>query len=231
MPATPSDSKSKKVTTKETKKKRQPKGRATYDNRVRMYQDGKYHWIHEVNLYKNPTILIDVYKVFGITMLIFFMIMMLIQACADGISMETITLPLNITGLMVAIFAALGLLGYLLYAVISGGKYVVHFTLDDNGVVHEQTGSSKKASGIIGMLTALVGIFAKKPGVMGAGMMAGSRTAMSSSFADVKKVKAYRGMNMIKVNETFEKNRVYVNDEDFDFVYDYIRSRCPKAKS
>ncbi len=214
---------------KEKKKKKQAKASVVYDNRVKMYQDGKYHWIHEVNLYKNPTVLIDVYKVLGLTMVIFWVFITCIQACADGISIETITFPLQITGVMIAIFAVLGLLGYLLFAVISGGKYVVHFTLDENGVVHEQTASSKKASQWVGLLTALVGIFAKKPGVVGSGMLAGSRTAMSTSFADVKKVKAYRWMNVIKVNQTLEKNRVYVNDEDFDFVYNFILSRCPKA--
>jgi hypothetical protein len=43
-------------------------------------------------------------------------------------------------------------------------------------------------------------------------------------------VKAIRRMNTIKVNERFQKNRVYVSDEDFDFVYDYITSRCTNAK-
>ena len=52
---------------------------------------------------------------------------------------------------------------------------------------------------------------------------------MSSDFSNVKKVKAIRWMNTIMVNEPFGKNRVYVNDEDFDYVYDFIIKRCPKA--
>jgi hypothetical protein len=37
-------------------------------------------------------------------------------------------------------------------------------------------------------------------------------------------------LHVIKVNQLFEHNQVYVRKEDFDFVYNYIKSRCPKAK-
>ena len=33
------------------------------DNRVKLYPDGKYRWVYEVLMLKNPTILIDVFKV------------------------------------------------------------------------------------------------------------------------------------------------------------------------
>ena len=124
----------------------------------------------------------------------------------------------------------LGLLGYLLYAAISGWVYTVHFIMDEKGVEHEQAPRTQKIAKRIGILTVLVGLFARKPGVMGSGMLASSRTSMSTDFNIVKKVKAKRWMNTIMVNEPFCKNRVYVSDADFDFVYDYISSRCPKAK-
>ena len=37
------------------------------DNRVKLYPDGKYRWVYEVPMLKNPTILIDVFKVLGIS--------------------------------------------------------------------------------------------------------------------------------------------------------------------
>lgn len=36
-------------------------------NRVKLYPDGKYRWVYEVPMLKNPTILIDVFKVLGIS--------------------------------------------------------------------------------------------------------------------------------------------------------------------
>lgn len=37
------------------------------NNRVKLYPDGKYRWVYEVPMLKNPTILIDVFKVLGIS--------------------------------------------------------------------------------------------------------------------------------------------------------------------
>jgi hypothetical protein len=37
-------------------------------------------------------------------------------------------------------------------------------------------------------------------------------------------------LNTIKVNEPLSKNQVYVEKEDFDFVYNYILARCPMVK-
>ena len=62
-------------------------------------------------------------------------------------------------------------------------------------------------------------------------MLAASHTSMSSDFSIVKKVRALRWMNTIQVNERFGKNRVYVNNDDFDFVLDYIKSHCPNVKT
>lgn len=35
--------------------------------RVTLYPDGKYRWVCEVNMLKNPSILFDVWKVLGIS--------------------------------------------------------------------------------------------------------------------------------------------------------------------
>ena len=60
--------------------------------------------------------------------------------------------------------------------------------------------------------------------------MAATRDSMTSDFGVVKKVVPRRWMHMIKVNAFLEKNRVYVEDADFDFVYNYIYSHCPQAQ-
>lgn len=209
-------------------KKQIPKIESDY--RVRLYGDGKYHWKYDLNLLKNPSVLIDVYKALGMTILITGFIIFLIQACSSGFHLKDMGFVLKIIGLMAAIFLVLGILGYLLYAALSGWVYTVNFIMDEKGVVHQQSPRSEKVGRRIGCLTVLVGLFARKPGVVGTGMLAASNTSMSSDFSSVRKVKARRWMNTIMVNEPFAKNRVYACDEDFDFVYQYISSRCPKAK-
>jgi hypothetical protein len=102
--------------------------------------------------------------------------------------------------------------------------------MDEKGVEHKSAPRSKKIAKRIGFFTAMAGLMAKRPGVVGAGMMAAGNSSMSSDFLFVRKVIALRKMNTIQVNERLSKNRVYVSDEDFDFVFDYISSRCPNAK-
>jgi hypothetical protein len=65
---------------------------------------------------------------------------------------------------------------------------------------------------------------AGRPGVVGTGMLAGTRTRMYTSFADVRSVESCPGRNLIKVNELLNKNQVYAEDEDFDFVLNFIRA-------
>ena len=200
------------------------------DYRVKLYEDGKYHWMYDVNLLKNPAVLIDVFKVLGWTVGIVAFIIAMIQACENGMRAEDMLFGLKLIGIMMAVMFVLGILGYLIYAAMSGWVYSAHFTMDEQGVVHEQSARADKVAKRIGCLTVIVGLLTRKPGVMGSGMLAASRTTMSSDFSKVRNVKAIRRMNTIKVNERFEKNRVYVSDEDFDFVYDYSTSRCTNAK-
>ena len=47
------------------------KSEIAYDYRVRLYEDGKYHWKYDLHLLKNPAVLMDVYWVLGVTMIIF----------------------------------------------------------------------------------------------------------------------------------------------------------------
>ena len=87
----------------------------------------------------------------------------------------------------------------------------------------------KKAK-VLGALTALAGAAAGKPGVVGSGILASSRSTSTSVLANVKSIKARRRLNLIKVNQLLNKNRVFVPDEDFDFVYDFLCQHCPNAK-
>ena len=206
------------------------KAEINYDYLVRLYDDGKYHWLYDLNMLKNPSVLIDVYKMLGMTIFIMTIILLMIMACADGVHLKSLGTVLKIVGLLTGIMLVLGLLGYLLYAALTGWVYTVHFILDEKSVEHLQAPRSQKTAKRIGALTILAGLLSRKPGVMGSGMLAASHTSMTSHFSRVKKVKAKRWMNTIMVNEPFAKNRVYVSNEDFDFVFDYISSHCPKAK-
>lgn len=210
-----------------TLKKRKP--RIVCDDRVKLYPDGKYHWAYEFHLLKNPTVLGDVYKVLGMAVIITAILIFLIGAFADGLDWESLIFFFKLVGIMAGIFAVLGILGYLLYAALNGWKYVINFTMDENGVEYKVSNKAAKKAKTIGGITALLGLLSGRPGVIGAGLLSASHTSLSSDFDTVKQVVGKRRWNLIKVNEKFEKNRVYAKDEDYDFVYDFICSHCKNA--
>ena len=102
--------------------------------------------------------------------------------------------------------------------------------MDEKGINHEQIPDQAKKARKLGMVTAAAGALSGKPAMVGLGISSAARTSMYSSFDKVRSVQRRKSRNLIKVNELLFKNQVYVRDEEFDFVYDYIKSHCPKVK-
>ena len=180
-------------------------------------------------MWTNPSILFVVLKIFGwifLGLFGFFVILQLIE----GNSWSDIWSFLKGMLIFAAVFAVVIYLGYALLALIYGGKYIVLFEMDENEVVHHQMKSQFKKAEAIGWITAMVGAMAGRPTTMGAGILAATRSTMSSEFSSVRSVKPYKSRNLIKVNELLSKNQVYVSTEYFDFVYDFIVSHCPRVK-
>mgnify|MGYP002854355288 CR=1 FL=1 len=202
----------------------------TPSSNIQKGQDGRYRWVYEVRLLKNYAILWEVYRAFAITAVICFLLVACIGFCSDGVDglKEMIPSP-KVFLIIVGCVLLAGALGYFLYAAISGWKYVVRFTMDDKELVHEQMPRQAKKAQVVSTLTVLAGLMAKSPGTIGTGMLA-ARTTMVTSFSSVKKIKAVRRSNLIKVNETLSRNQVYVEEQDFDFVYQFICQHCPNAK-
>ena len=196
---------------------------------IKYCPDGKYRWVYELNMYRNPSILFVVVKIFGFLLAIpiYFM---LVHPLLLGDTWEHIWDNAKYATICFGIFFLCVFLGYYMVAAMYGGIYVVEFEMDDKGILHTQKEGVKKAK-TLGWLTVLIGLFAKRPGTVGIGLSAANRTSSYSDFTSVRNVKRYRRRHLIKVNELLYKNQVYAEDEDFDFVYDYIRTRCPRVIS
>ena len=200
----------------------------TYQGKeVRLCSDGKYRWVYEMNLLKNPTIFFTVLKVMMISVGIVWLFGLVIGI--GNMSLDYFLFWTKLTGIMIGIFFVLTIIGVLITAAVLG-KYVVLFEMDQKEVTHIQMPRQVKKAEVIGLITALVGAMAKSPTTIGAGVLATAKTKSTSEFVNVRRVKARRRFNLIKVNQLFDKNQVYVADEDFDFVYNFIKSRCINAK-
>ena len=229
----PTDVEKTPLTAKVKGKKRK---RRSYDNEelkkgVTLCDDGKYRWIYPFNMWKNPTILFLVYKIFfwvfaGIGTLILILNWKHIHWDNWNLLWED-TWPVLI---FIAFFAFLIFIAYAMVASMYGGKYTILFTMDENGVNHEQIPEQAKKARKLGILTAGAGLATGRLSTIGLGINVANRTSMYSDFKCVRSVKKGLWGNVIKVREILSNNQVYARDEDFDFVYNYIREHCPKVK-
>ena len=198
-------------------------------SRVALCEDGKYRWTYPLNMLKNPSILFVLLKIFGILLSIPLLIA-LISAAANNDWQKIWDGFIKIWLIVMVVFFVIILISYLIVVWMNGGKYVVNFTMDEKRLIHEQVPVQYERARKVGILAAIVGIFAKRPAAAGTGALAASRNTSVSVFDKVRRVKPRRGQNLIKVNQSLERNQVYVPDEDFDFVLDFIRKHCPNAK-
>ena len=51
-----------------------------------------------------------------------------------------------------------------------------------------------------------------------------------SRYSDVKAVIAKRRNDLIKVNNVLQRNTIYAEPHQYEFVWNYITSHCPDAK-
>ena len=169
------------------------------DNRVKLYPDGKYRWVYEVPMLKNPTILIDVFKVLGISFGIVWLFTVLVIGCEEGYTLDNLWGITSGFLMLMGVFLVIGCIAYFIVAWCYGWKYVVLFTLDERQVVHQQMPRQVKKATVLGALTAMMGGAAGKPGVVGSGLLAASRSTLTSDFVDVTRLIPCRCHNLIKV--------------------------------
>ena len=193
--------------------------------------DGAYRWFYELDMLKNPTILITVWKVLGIafgTVALFTLIMDLFQGVIQSIS--DIFPAMKVILILLPVFFVISIVSYLILAWTFGWKYIVLFEMTDEYVKHIPTPKQFEKAQALNWLTVMVGALAHKPTIMGAGMLAGAKSSSTSVFKDVEFIRVRRKRNTIHVDQLLDKNQVYAEDADFDFVEKFIKDRCVKAK-
>ena len=195
---------------------------------VQLCPDGKYRWYYEFPMMKNPTILFTVWKIMLISALAPALIVLLSELSNGFLS--ALKQFVIVFGIAFGCLFVLSCIGYFILAAIYGFRYVVLFEMDENGVTHAEQDRQFKKAQAISWLTTFAGAAANNPGTMGAGILSGSKQQMTSEFKNVSSVIGLRKRNTIKVNQLLAKNQVYVKAEDYDFVWQFITSRCTKAK-
>ena len=192
--------------------------------------DGVYRWFYELNMLTNPTILFTVWKVlaiaFGIVILLF-LIVDLIQGTIQSIGLWP---SMKIFAYLIPVFFVLSIIAYLIVAWTFGWKYIVLFEMDDERVSHIPTEKEFKKAQALSWIAMLTAVAAKNRGAFSAGMLSGMKGPSTSIFREVEYLRIRRKRHTIHVDQLLDKNQVYAEDADFDFVEKFIRDRCVKAK-
>jgi hypothetical protein len=206
------------------------KGEKVTEN-IWLCPDGVYRWTYEFDMRRNPMILFTVLKVMAIAWSVVYLFTLAIDLFSGNIhSLGDFWNSSKLFVIMAGIVLVLSLVSYVILAALYGWKYQVLFEMTDTSVTHIQMPKQFKKAEAIGWLTMLAGIVAKKPSMVGLGLNVAAKNSSTSEFKSVEFVKVRRKRNTIHVNQLLDKNQVYAEDADFDFVEKYITERCTKAK-
>ena len=196
--------------------------------RVQQCGDGKYRWIYKMSTLKNPTMMIRMGKILGVTLLVIYIIAQLASLIGEGEKPFLQTVEMLTPAILIIL--AVYIVSYLLWALLCGGTYVCAFEMDDAGILHAQGQNKTEKQKLIEQMTVLLGAVSPVIGVLGGGLTAAVNSSWKSNFFAVTSLKAKRRYNAIYLNEPGCKNIIYVDDRDFDFVWSFIKARCDKAK-
>ena len=198
---------------------------------TRVYRDdeGVYHWVYDLNMFKNHSILWTLLKAMGIVMAILFLIFIAIALTSQS-SSASVPVYLAIFGIIFVAAMVLSVACYFLVAAIYGGHYIAVYTMDDQSITQSQPTDQATKSSLIGLFAAASGAAAGKPGLVFAGLSQRGRVVVSTPFKDIKSLKILPALGEIRVHSFLTWYTIYVNPEDFEFAADYMESRCIKAR-
>ena len=111
--------------------------------------DGKYRWVYDVPMLKNPSILMEVYWVLGISFGIVWLFVLLMGGCENHFRPAALWDITRGFIILMAVFFVLGWVAYFFVSWYYGWKYSILFIMDEQEVVHKQLpGTEGKARAI-----------------------------------------------------------------------------------
>lgn len=190
-------------------------------------KNDKYTWVYELPMLKSLFILGMVWKVLVIASLIVTLFMTIV-GLVEGSGLKSVLFALELGGGILGILLVLSIPAYLIVTKANNGKYTVLFEMDDDGIDHTQIKTDMAKA--LDILTIGVGAMGGNRSAVNAGLLSATGSSLYSKFSKVRKVKAFPKKGLIKLNGLFVHNQIYVDPDDFQFVYDYIMERCKNAK-
>ena len=193
----------------------------------RLCDDGVYRWVYVYDLWKNYTVILEIEKIFILTAMVIMIIQGLLGITEKGIVKRLISAAQE-AGVILAVMTGLLLISYPIYCLLSKGKYCVLFEMDDRSIMHTRMEKKVEREDLVEWLWAANEILDSRLLSTGLSIATASEASMETVFADVRKVTVSRKGKTITLRCRITRNQVYVDDEHFEFVKDFILERCPK---
>lgn len=195
-------------------------------NSVFLEEDGTYNWIYCMKLLKNLSMLKFVTKVIAFCYALMVIIIFVLTRGSGSILWL-----LGILGLCFAGVILIILFSFWLMDKIFKGSYMLIYEMNDEGIIFSQTTDQAQITRAIAATSAAVNAAGGNVG----GVIAGTGLAMRpnsfpAAFSKVRSVKGIRRENLIWVNSFLQYLQVYVPDGAYDFVWEYITTRCVNAR-
>ena len=182
--------------------------------------DGAYRWYYEVDLWRNPIILLTIGKrYFGSTSLF---------ACMTciGFRLSNLQKLLNMFGFwwLMGLVSCLVIYGSLL--VIDDGKYRVFFEMDEEKVIH--TAIIKNYAVPLAIISCFIRSKSKENEDVGMNRL--RHPTYISFYHRIEKIIVLPQYHTIKVRGVNVYNQVYISKEQCEFVYRFIKAHCLNVK-
>lgn len=193
--------------------------------------DGVYRWTYEYNMLRNPTILFTVWKVLGISFGAAYLLTLIVDLLQGTVkSGADLWASSKVFVILIGVFFVISIIAYLILAAAYGWKYQVLFEMTEEYVTHIQMPRQFEKTEALGWVTALVGFKSGNPAMSGLGLNTAVRSSSTSQLRTVTSIRVRRKRHTIHVNHTLDKNQIYAEEADFDFVEQFLREHCGKAK-
>lgn len=198
--------------------------------RVTLCSDGVYRWIYEFKMYRNPSILFTVYGVMFVAAAIVALLVFLINLISGNVGWppfkdfdwDSSKYAIIVLGVLIFV---LPFVAYLIICKLYGGKYMMLFEMDEHAISSNQMEKTFEKGQAISWVTGFLGALSGNLSVTGLSIANASRQSMISRFSQVKRIIPKKGRDLIKVNNRFKRNQIYVCKEDFDFVLKYLQEK------
>ena len=186
--------------------------------------DGKYEWNYAMDMHQDHMMFEIPLIAVGILMAIILLVLMPLILNDFDLGMFMVVL-----GTFAVIFLITMGAGWLVCAMYHW-VYWMNFVMDEECIIMTPSESEQKTNEQIAKVTALTGALTHNYGAMAAGAANANGTAAKSNFRNVSGITGDPNRHRIILRSVLFFNYIYVTDEYYDFVWDYITERCPKAR-